>query len=154
MRFSDETKSKALVAAREWQRKFVGSTDEATSTALWIDDIAREAGLGPDIVFKLQMCAEELLANVIRHGGSSDLEVWVAIRFSGRALELTIEDNGQPFDVTAATPRKIDRPLDVTEPGGLGIGLVHRFSDGLTYKHSGDRNCTTVIFQLGKSAAA
>jgi PAS domain S-box-containing protein len=43
--------------------------------------------------------AEEAIVNVIRHAGARNL--WIALRRSGQAFEMTIRDDGRGFDVAA-----------------------------------------------------
>jgi anti-sigma regulatory factor (Ser/Thr protein kinase) len=69
---------------------------------------------------------------------------------AGHEVRLMIEDNGHPFNIAAAVPRRIDRPLEEVEPGGLGVQLVHHFSDQLRYERRGLGNRTIAVFTLPK----
>jgi anti-sigma regulatory factor (Ser/Thr protein kinase) len=130
------------------RREFIGSLAEAAATVRWIESIAAEQSWPHQMAFAIQLCAEELLTNIFRHGGAESPHIAVELFEAANEVRLTIEDNGQPFDIAAAVPRRIDRPLEEVEPGGLGVQLVHHFSDQLSYHRRGPVNCTIVTFKL------
>ena len=61
--------------------------------------------------------AEEAIVNVIRHAGARNL--WIALARRGRAVELTIRDDGRGFDVAAT--------LEGAQGARLGLsGMIER----------------------------
>jgi anti-sigma regulatory factor (Ser/Thr protein kinase) len=59
-----------------------------------------------------------------------------------------IEDDGKPFDVSAASHHGIDRSLDEVQPGGLGVQLIHSFADRLAYQRTEAGNRVVAEFAL------
>jgi anti-sigma regulatory factor (Ser/Thr protein kinase) len=100
------------------------------------------------VAFGIQVCAEELLTNIVRHGNTDSPDIAIEISEAANEVRLTIEDNGQPFDIAAAVPHRIDRPLEEVEPGGLGVQLVRHFSDQLSYHRRATTNYTIALFKL------
>lgn len=123
-----------------YRRSFAGSLAEVAETARWADAIAAQHHLGSDQIYAIQVCFEELLINVVKHGGKADPHIEVAIELAPAGITISIEDDGVPFDVTAAVPRRIETPIEDVMPGGLGIQLVRSFTERLTYCRIGDRN--------------
>jgi anti-sigma regulatory factor (Ser/Thr protein kinase) len=121
------------------------------ATEQWLERIASEQGLPEKIRFALQVCAEELLTNVLKHSGRSDPRVDVTLTIGTGKIELLVVDDGAPFNIAAAPRRVVDRPLEQTEPGGLGIQLIHQFADDLEYERFGPANKLRAIFRLPKS---
>ncbi len=53
-----------------WRKAFIGTIDDISAAAQWVDTIAAEQQFPEQLVFALQVCLEELLTNVVRHGGA------------------------------------------------------------------------------------
>jgi anti-sigma regulatory factor (Ser/Thr protein kinase) len=133
---------------KTWHKDLSGSLAEIATAAEWVDEVASAIELPSEKSYALRVCAEELLTNIFRHGGSGSSKIHLTVaRFPDR-IELAVEDDGKPFDVSAATPRRVDRPLDKAQPGGLGIQLIHSFADRLSYSRAGLKNRVVAEFRL------
>lgn len=146
------------VPQKTWHRAFVGTVADVTASARWLDTIATDQKLPEQLVFSLQLCLEELMSNIVRHGGAAGrksgsdlspdvttpLNVEITVTVEDQSVSMTVEDNGRPFDVVNAPARPIDKPLDEVEPGGLGIQLIRSFSSSLVYEQAGLGNRVTV----------
>jgi serine/threonine-protein kinase RsbW len=142
-----------------WQKEFVGTIDGISAAAQWVDTIAAAQQFPEQLVFALQVCLEELLTNVVRHGGAKSsgdlsevpvppLNVEITISTGAQRVSMTVEDNGKPFDVVSAPAHGIDQPLDEVQPGGLGIQLIRNFASSIAYEQAGLGNRVTVEFLL------
>ncbi len=131
---------------KEWRREFVGAIPEIGLSIAWVGAVAKSLNADETQTYALQLCVEELVSNIVRHGGaalSSEhrrpfICICVAEKF-GRIV-LTIEDDGPYFDIEHAPAKRVDQPLELVQPGGLGINLVESFSSSLTYERRGNRN--------------
>jgi serine/threonine-protein kinase RsbW len=110
-----------------WRKAFIGTIDDISAAAQWVDTIAAEQQFPEQLVFALQVCLEELLTNVVR---------------------MSVEDNGKPFDIVNAPAHRIDQPLDEVQPGGLGIQLIRNFASSIAYEQAGLGNRVIVEFLL------
>lgn len=142
-----------------WRKAFIGTIDDISAAAQWVDKIAVEQQFPEQLVFALQVCLEELLTNVIRHGGAKSsgdlsevpvppLNVEITISTGAQRVSMTVEDNGKPFDVVNAPAHRIDQPLDEVQPGGLGIQLIRNFASSIAYEQAGLGNRVIVEFLL------
>lgn len=93
----------------------------------------------------VQVCAEELVANVVLHGGGASS---VRVRLL-RPFGLVIEDDGVAFDPTAAPPPAPASNLDEVAIGGLGLGLVRHFALTMAYRRLGGWNLVELRFAEG-----
>jgi len=89
---------------------------------------------------------DELLNNIIAHGfaGREDGEVSIDVELRTDRLSVTLTDDGKPFNpFGTAAP---DTALSVQERqiGGLGIHLVRRMMDAVSYQRRADRNVVTL----------
>ena len=142
---------------RTWRKAFTGTLDGISAAAKWLDTIAAEQQFPEQLVFALQVCLEELLTNIVRHGGAESsgtlssvqlppLNVEITICTSAQGVSMTIEDDGKPFDIVNAPAHRIDRPLDELQPGGLGIQLIRNFASSIAYARAGLGNRVVVEF--------
>jgi len=143
----------------QWTGSFPGTVKGIVEALRWIETIAAAQQFPEELSFNIQVCVEELFANLVRHGGglwtddpAGTPDIPTAIKMSinmavaDDAVTVVLEDNGTPFDVAAAPPKPVDRPLEAARPGGLGIQLINRLSSGLAYDHVDGRNRTTLKF--------
>ena len=142
-----------------WHKAFIGTIDDISAAAQWVDTIAADQQFPEQLVFALQVCLEELLTNVVRHGGAKSsgdlsevpippLNVDISISTGNQRVSMTVEDNGRPFDVVNAPAHRIDQPLDEVQPGGLGIQLIRNFASTIAYEQAGLGNRVIVEFLL------
>ncbi len=148
-----------MAEPRIYSTSLPGTMDGVIAAARWLHVVADRERLSEDVAFAVEVCLEELLTNIARHGaiaaldpdgaGDVDLQpaaVTVALSLGHVATELVIEDNGPPFDVAAAPVKRVDRPLEQVVPGGLGMQLIHNFSSDLRYERLPAGNRTTLRF--------
>ena len=85
---------------------------------------------------RLEVIFEELVSNVLRHGfgARSDQSIRVRLAFGAGLVELTVEDDGVPFDPLADVAETGFRSLETARVGGLGIPLVVKLSASARYE--------------------
>jgi anti-sigma regulatory factor (Ser/Thr protein kinase) len=96
-----------------------------------IRETAALAGLARDAAAEVELAVTEGCANVIRHCYcNSDRErIDLVFTFASDAYEVRIDDYG-----TFVDPSRIrSRPLDDVRPGGLGVHLMQKAMDEVTY---------------------
>lgn len=133
-----------MTSALRHHASFPGTFEGAAEAAVWLRDVAERERLSEKVAFAMEVCLEELVTNVVRHGrplGESvtpealpPLEVDIALELDLDAVALVVEDNGTPFDVSQAPGKPIRRPLEDVVPGGLGMQLIRSFSSMLHYE--------------------
>jgi anti-sigma regulatory factor (Ser/Thr protein kinase) len=89
---------------------------------------------------RLSIVLEELLVNVTTYGGAPPPAVELSFVRSPRSLELVIEDDGVAFDPTAAGTPNLSGNIDERAIGSLGIHLVMKLMDEVTYTRDGNLN--------------
>jgi len=120
-------------------------TDLATVTEA-VDRIGAEVGIPSKTVMQLQVVLDEVLSNVIKYawpdGGTH--EFYVRINVQNGGIEITITDDGRPFNPLDQSPPAPAadgrRPL----PGGVGIHMVRQLVDSIEYARFDGRNQVTL----------
>ena len=101
----------------------------------FIGDFAGRERLNEDAVFAVNLAIEELFTNMVKYGGGSD-EVSVDLSVCNHDLVIVMVHPGAgEFDPTEAGEMDADQPLSERVPGGIGLHLVRRVMDSVTYEH-------------------
>lgn len=112
----------------------------------WLEKTCLERGVPEEQIDRLDLCLNEVLANIIAHGGptarSSTVRLQLRLqRQSGpHEAEVTVSDTGVAFDPLAFQPKSSPRTLSEAAPGGLGLIMMRSNTDGMSYRYSEGRN--------------
>lgn len=93
----------------------------------------------------INLALEEIVTNVIEYGFDAgvhdiDIELWLQ---DGNVHAAVIDDS-KPFDPLQTPEPDVSAPLEEREVGGLGVLLVRRLMDRVTYARIGGRNVMTI----------
>ena len=94
----------------------------------------------------LSVVIEELVVNIVNYAHSDYLDVEI-IR-DEKNIALRFHDNGIPFNPLQKDPPDITSPLEDRKIGGLGIFMVKKFMDTVSYEYSEGENVLMVMKQL------
>jgi anti-sigma regulatory factor (Ser/Thr protein kinase) len=120
--------------------------DGVVEASRWFAAALAAEAIPPDVAYALELCFEEAVSNAAYHGGAPDLRAgW---RREPGAFRFAIEDSGPAFDPTAAPEASAPASLEDAAIGGLGIALMRRFSDAMTYARRDGRNLLIVTKRL------
>jgi anti-sigma regulatory factor (Ser/Thr protein kinase) len=110
---------------------------ELTLVRPWVERLAAEHGTSEEKVFAINICLEEALSNVIRHGYKGEPDHSLTVDFSASAdggLVFTIEDSAPLFNACAFRERPAPASPDEIKPGGQGIPLMRKFAGSLRWE--------------------
>ncbi len=140
---------------RKIERKNVSDPTAEFRKAVWadLDRVAplvlegaaylEERGVSGMPLFTAQLAIEEVVTNVIRHGGDPDSSRQILLRvgLSVDEIHVVVEDDGRPFDPSKDAPvPDTAAPLEERRPGGLGVHLVKELVHRLDYEREGATN--------------
>lgn len=96
---------------------------------------ADDSALSPGMAARLTITVEELVANVLHHGGACEIALELADR--GTAIAMSLTDDGLAFDPREAEESELP---DAETGGGIGLSLVKAWSRIEDYASAGGRN--------------
>lgn len=133
-----------MTVEKTWQipNRIEALADVAKEVFAWLADVP----LSSRAKYSAGLAIEEVVTNVIKYGYDDDREHLVGIRVSVTRDHLTLvfEDDGHPFDPTQRPPPDIEKIVESQKAGGLGIELVRRMCDKMTYERKGNLNRLTL----------
>jgi len=109
----------------------------------FLQDFWSEGELPAEQALAFELALEEVFMNVVLHGaqGAGALPlVEVALVLADGRLTMTVEYDGPEFDPLALPPPKLMGSLEERPVGGLGVFLVRKMMDTVTYERIGVRN--------------
>jgi anti-sigma regulatory factor (Ser/Thr protein kinase) len=112
----------------------------------WLVALAELNGLTAAQSDRLAVCLNEVIANVIDHGHVPSAEPGIELLFgltheNGlRHACVTVVEGGKAFDASQPPPLQTPTTLADAPVGGLGLVLLHRFADTLSYQRKANRN--------------
>jgi serine/threonine-protein kinase RsbW len=104
---------------------------------------AEAHALSPPVRRSMSVALDELVANALSHGLAALVEV--AVELDQKRLSITISDDGPSFDPFARDAPDTTLSLEARPIGGLGIHLVQRLVDEVSYERR--NGCNVVILQ-------
>jgi anti-sigma regulatory factor (Ser/Thr protein kinase) len=98
---------------------------------------------------RVELVFEEVVTNIIRHGfDDTDIhQIHVAVTCDSRAVVLTFDDDGRPFDPLERPALVKPGSLAEAPIGGLGIALVRKMASAIGYERTpgGNRLEVTIL---------
>ena len=117
-----------------------------SSAAARIDAFCVAHDLARGISFDVTLAVDELVTNTIGYGFDDDGEhrIDLALRIESETLSVEIADDGKAFDRLQVPEPDCSAPLEERAKGGLGISLVRKRMDTVTYRREKGRNVVTM----------
>lgn len=103
----------------------------------WLEGLATQYSIPPDTSFAMELCLEEVVSNIIRHGYAGATDRFVEIQFAEpqpAQFLLIVEDQARRFNPLEVPEPPAPVSLEDVRPGGLGILLLRKFADSLEYE--------------------
>jgi serine/threonine-protein kinase RsbW len=113
----------------------------------FMEEAATEWNLNFELLFQLNLVAEEAVSNIILHG-LQDIRkmenILVELSFGQGELSMRITDHGMEFNpLTVPPPDDLDKPASERQIGGLGIYFMRQFMDNVEYYR--ENHCNVLI---------
>lgn len=111
-----------------------------------LEKAAAKNGLSKEVLYALQLSLEEIFANIVNYGYSTGQKgsIKISLEVDSDAATLQMEDDGRPFNPLNTDAPNVETSLSERSVGGLGIHLVRKSTDQITYHRLENRNVLAV----------
>ncbi|MCZ6767543.1 MAG: SpoIIE family protein phosphatase [bacterium] len=107
----------------------------------FVTEICEEASFSVRDTSNTKLAIDEACTNVIRHAYDGDWgEIRITVRIRPGRIGFSIKDTGKNFDFTAVKDPDLNQFVEVGKKGGLGIFLINRLMDDVSYRSSSAGN--------------
>jgi serine/threonine-protein kinase RsbW len=124
--------------------------EEIGVLAARIEALSNVWELPVSMTMNLNLVLEEAVTNIIFYafpqGGLHSIEI--ALSVYEQELTITIMDDGIPFDPTLKAEPDTNLPVDQRPIGGLGIFLIRKIMDNVSYNRQENKNILTLKKKL------
>lgn len=138
------------------QRAFPRDVRSLGDIFLFVKESLESVGIPaePSVTFWVDLIVEELFTNAVKYGGKGGRDVAIHLDRDGDSLVIRLTDfEAEEFDVTAVPEVDTGKPLSERRPGGLGLHLVRRIADDVSYEYK-DRTSTITVTKRWEGAGA
>ena len=130
---------------------------DLTQVPPWIERLATKHTIPDSTRFAMNLCLEEALSNVIRHGYSGTAGPFhrgPICQPRENYFVFVVEDDAPPYNPVDSPELPALSSLDEVRVGGQGIRLMRQFADALEYKPTPTGNRLSIGFSTANSAVA
>ncbi len=116
-----------------------------------IDEKLEEAGASMKAEMQINIVIDEIFSNIAKYGyasGKGDATVTLDILHDPLRAEITFINSGEPYDPLAQEDPDIHAALDDRPMGGLGILIIKKTMDDVSYEYKDKQNVLTVVKTL------
>ncbi len=131
---------------------FEADFDNLDEIREFVGEAAGQVGFTDKEIYSIQLAADEASSNIIEHayagmkGGVLEVE---CIIFEG-GLRIVMRDQGKSFNPSSVPEPNVKADLSERKIGGLGMYLMRKLMDEVTYESSGETgNILTMVKRLG-----
>ena len=113
----------------------------------FIDEMLEEYGCGMKAQMAVDVAVDELFSNIAHYAYNPETgyaTVRVDVVNDPLAVEITFIDNGVPYDPLAKADPDTTLSLEEREVGGLGIFIVKKSMDMVSYEYKDGKNILTI----------
>lgn len=120
----------------------------------FVGDAANKVGFSDKEIYSIQLAADEASSNIIEHAYAGVKEGKLEIEcstFRG-GLKIVMRDQGKSFNPSSVPEPNVNASLSERKIGGLGLYLMRKLMDEVTYESSSETgNTLTMIKRIGDS---
>ena len=118
----------------------------------FVTGMLEEAGCGIMLITQIEVAVEEIFANIVNYAYSPEVgnaTITAGFAEDPRVLIISFADCGKPYDPLSAPEPDKSIPLKQRKKGGMGIFMVKRTMDEMSYEYKDGQNILTIKKKIG-----
>ena len=139
----DYKKEKELVVSKT----FLAEDSELNNVLGFLEEELEKYECSMKNITAICVAIEEIFVNVAHYAygrGKGDCDFTIKFNKTTRDLTMVMEDKGTPFNPLAKKDPDVSLPAEQREIGGLGIFIVKKTMDEVSYRYENDKNILTM----------
>ena len=117
-----------------------------------IENIMRDEGASEAKIISIDVAIDEIFSNIIFYSGlKEDDKALIRVTVEDDAeKKITLEfiDTGKPFNPLERPEPDVTKPAEEREIGGLGIFMVKKSMDHVSYRNEDGKNIFTIMKKI------
>ncbi len=136
---------------KEYIYIFRGNSESLKNVRGLVGKVCDEVGCEKKVAGAIELAIEEACSNIIRHAymfKGGDIELHINL-LRGRIVFVLI-DNGRSFDYNDSETPNLERYIRTGRQGGLGLYLIRKVMDEVSYDNVNGENQLRMVRYIGK----
>ena len=133
---------------------FIADFDNLDEIRAFVGESARRVGFSEKEIYSIQLAADEASSNIIEHAyaGVKDGKIEIDCIVLDGGIKIVVRDQGKSFNPSSVPEPNVKADLSERKIGGLGMYLMRKLMDEVTYESSADAgNILTMIKHMGEN---
>ena len=127
------------------EKIFPADIKELDSVTAFLEEELEKAECSPKLTMTFAVALEELFVNVAHYAyPDAPGTVTIGIDTTGDSIVVRLDDSGIPFDPVAKIDPDVTLSAEERKIGGLGIFMVKKSMDSMTYERQDGHNILTI----------
>ena len=127
------------------EKIFPADINDLAPVTVFLEEELDKAEASPKLMVTFAVALEELFVNVAHYAyPDSKGTVKIGIDTSGDSIVVQLTDSGIPFNPVAMPDPDITESAEERKIGGLGIYMVKKSMDSMTYEYKDNQNILTI----------
>ena len=114
----------------------------------FVEQFLLKAQISAKAVRKLNIAVDEIYSNLAYYSGAQRAVIMCSVKDG--VITLIFRDNGKPYNPLEQAQPDVEAALEERTIGGLGIFIVKKTMDRVTYHRQDEWNVLTLQLQTGK----
>jgi anti-sigma regulatory factor (Ser/Thr protein kinase) len=131
-----------------FRREFhlTGTMADLPSIGEFIEEVCAQANIAQAARFDVLMAVDEACSNVFEHAyGCSAGDVYLSFETRGKDVVISVHDHGRAFNPDGVPAPDMSLALEERPIGGLGLHLMRRLMDKVTFAFSPEHGNTLIM---------
>ena len=124
----------------------VPTLDKLPEAVAFFEDTLSGADVPMKVIARVNVAVDEIFSNIARYSGATSVTLGCALA-DGR-VTLRFSDNGRPYDPTGKPDPDTTLSAEERDIGGLGIFMVKKTMDDVSYEYTDGLNILTLVKEL------
>ena len=134
------------VASTMKKVNLVPTLDKLPEAVAFFEDTLSGADVPMKVITRVNVAVDEIFSNIARYSGATSVTLGCALA-DGR-VTLRFSDNGRPYDPTGKPDPDTTLSAEERDIGGLGIFMVKKTMDDVSYEYTDGLNILTLVKEL------
>lgn len=124
----------------------VPTLDKLPEAVAFFEDTLSGADVPMKVIARVNVAVDEIFSNIARYSGATSVTLGCALA-DGR-VTLRFSDNGRPYDPIGKPDPDTTLSAEERDIGGLGIFMVKKTMDDVSYEYTDGLNILTLVKEL------
>ena len=140
------------MVSQEYKFELKNELSELNVLAGHLNNWGGSIGLTDKSLARINICLDELFTNIVLYGFDDDGEHIVKFALIGDSnfVVINIEDDAKPFNPLEKVDPDFPENVEEAKIGGLGILIIRKLMDNVTYERSQGKNKLTMKKNIQK----